>query len=131
MGLALLARGHVYGEKGLLCDAPEAVGAFMINERQIDIAFAHGDGLTVGSSTSDWSIRVQGQELEPAEVLAKDDHLVLTLPLSVTTASFPVYVSLGWKDYANIYIYNAAGLCALPFHLEAEKGNCKNEETSL
>lgn len=121
--LALLARGHIYGEKELLCDAPEAVSAFLLNERQIGIVFAHGSGLTVGSIESDWNIRIGQQDFLPDKVFVKEDYLVLTLPCSVSDDSFPVYVSLGWKDYARIYIYNAAGLSALPFQLKVEKGD--------
>lgn len=122
--LALLARGHIYGETDLLCDAPEAVSACMLNDRQICIAFAHGSGLMIGSPESDWNIRIQQMDLLPNEVFVKGHHVILTLPVSVSAASFPIYVSLGWADYARIYLYNAAGLCALPFQLEVEKGDC-------
>lgn len=54
--LALLARGHVYGETELLCDPPEAAFAVMLNDRQIAVNFRHADGLFTDGRRSDWRI---------------------------------------------------------------------------
>lgn len=113
--LALLARGHVYDEKDLLCDAPEAVSAILSKDRQIIIPFRHGDGLTAGSGRTDWKIRMQDQDIRPGKVTIKEDRAILTLPNSVPEDQIPRSVSLGWDDYAEIHLYNRTGLSARPF----------------
>lgn len=117
--LALLARGHIYGEKELLCDSPEAVSASLEENRQIVITFRHADGLTTGGKESDWNIRLADQDIQPSEVTITDDRIILTLPEDIPDRHTPLYVSLGWKDYAEIHIRNRAGLCAIPFHIKA------------
>lgn len=121
--LALLARGHIYGEKDLLCDAPEAVSAALFDKRHISIFFRHGNGLTIGDGRSDWNIKMQDRDIQPSEIAVKDDHLVLTLPFSVPDRHPPLYVSLGWDDYAEIHIFNSAGLSVLPFQIKVEEGD--------
>lgn len=116
--LALLARGHVYGEEDLLCDPPEAVSAVWLNDRQIAVTFRYGDGLYIEDKASDWNILMQDQALKPAGVTAKDSHIILTLPDFVPCGNPPALVSLGWNDYAEIHIYNRAGLSAAPFCLK-------------
>ena len=116
--LALLARGHVYGETELLCDAPEAIEAFWPNDRQIAVIFRHGDGLYRTDTPSDWNIRIQDQDITPAEVAVKEDRVILTLPDSVSCGRHTALVSLGWKDYAEIHLFNRSGLSAVPFCLK-------------
>lgn len=137
--LALLARGHVYGEKDLLCDPPEAVSAAWINDSQIGATFRYGDGLHTDGKTSDWrvsrqkpellhsekpaaeggavrqDVRAQKQDIEPAKVTVEDDRVILTLPDLSPDGRSPVWVSLGWDDYAEIHLFNRAGLSAAPF----------------
>lgn len=137
--LALLARGHVYGEKDLLCDPPEAVSAAWINDSQIGVTFRYGDGLHTDGKTSDWrvsrqkpellhsekpaaeggavrqDVRAQKQDIEPAKVTVEDDRVILTLPDLSPDGRSPVWVSLGWDDYAEIHLFNRAGLSAAPF----------------
>ena len=120
--LALLARGHVYGEKGLLCDAPEAVSAVLETNRRIAITFLHADGLAAGSKESDWNIRLGEQNIPPSEITIKENRLILTLPDDIADGQTPLYVSLGCKDYAEIHIHNRAGLSALPFQIKVERG---------
>ncbi len=120
--LALLARGHVYGEKGLLCDAPEAVSAVLETNRRIAITFLHADGLAAGSKASDWNIRLGEQNIPPSEITIKENRLILTLPDDIADGQTPLYVSLGCKDYAEIHIHNRAGLSALPFQIKVERG---------
>ncbi len=131
--LALLARGHVYGEKNLLCDAPRAVSAILLENGQILIRFRHGDGLTIGYQPSDWNIRIGGQNFPPEQITAEGEHLILTLPDTAPEVKYPCHVSLGWADYANIHIKNRAGLSALPFQLVIEQNHQEvcNEKTSL
>jgi sialate O-acetylesterase len=119
--LALLARGHVYGEQGLVCDAPRAVSATLNGSGQIDVAFQHAEGLTIDGQKSDWSITVNGQEILPTDTTVQGSHIILTLPQPVTDSSTPLYVSLGHKDYAEIHIHNVSGLSVMPFHLKIEE----------
>ena len=144
--LALLARGHVYGEKELLCDAPKAVKAVRLNDRQIAVTFMHGEGLTgksdfptaealpaeaaggkekqtAGEEYSAWHIKMQNRNVVPAEADAEDSRVILTLPDDIQGNETPSYVSLGCKDYAEIRLFNRAGLSATPFKLEIEEGD--------
>lgn len=147
--LALLARGHVYGEAGLLCDAPKAKYAAWQSDRHIRVAFSHGEGLTIrnnhsttetlpaetdcreekqaaiGNKYSTWNIRIQDRDVSPVEVTVEGDCLILTLPEPVPKESIPSTVALGWNDYAEIHIYNRAGLSAAPFKIEIEKGELR------
>jgi len=120
--LALLARGHVYREKDLLCDAPEAVKAVFLKDRQIVITFRHGDGLTLNNEKTDWKIHMQNQDIQPEKVIIKENLAVLTLPDSVSEDQIPLFVSLGWDDYAEIHLYNRAGLSAKPFMIKITRG---------
>lgn len=140
--LALLARGHVYGEKDLLCDPPEAVSAIWLNASQIAVTFRYGDGLHTDGKSSDWRIRrkkpepvqsekntagdksagqnvpAQKQDIEPAEITVEGGRVILTLPDPAPDGGSPVWVSLGWDDYAEIHLFNRAGLSAAPFCIE-------------
>jgi sialate O-acetylesterase len=122
--LALLARGHVYGEQGLLCDAPRAISATLNPNGQIVVTFRHAEGLVINEKESDWVITIGDRDVPPAEILLQDDRVILTPAQPVTDKSAPVYVSLGHKDYAEIHIHNAAGLSALPFCMEVSKEKC-------
>lgn len=132
--LALLARGHVYGEKDLLCDAPKATSARWINSRQIAVTFLHAEGLTAKTAHaekgSDWKIRIDGQDITPAETTVKGDCVILTLPEQPAQQNSPATVFLGWGDYAEIHLCNRAGLSAAPFYLKIEKEN-QDEKTNI
>lgn len=120
--LALLARGHIYGESGLLCDAPKAVDAVFLNESQIAVTFCHADGLFADGKDSDWKIRLPKQDVAPTKVLIEGERIVLTLPFTVSPEMSPAYVSLGFDDYAEIHIFNRAGLSAAPFQKQIRQG---------
>lgn len=143
--LALLARGHVYEEEGLLCDAPKALRAFGTGDGQIIVTFLHGEGLTEkmpgpGSRNpadnseertgSCWNIQIDGQDIPPAKVLVEEGRVLLTLPESAPRDFSNASVSLGWDDYAEIWLCNRAGLSAAPFKLTVEKEN-SDEKTSF
>ncbi len=121
--LALLARGHIYGEKDLLCDAPEALCAALLNKRQILITFSHAARMDIGPKPSSWNVRAGDRDIKPADVTAKGSSLILTLPEDVPDGFVSLSVSLGDADYAEIYIRNSAGLSALPFNLKITQGN--------
>jgi sialate O-acetylesterase len=132
--LALLARGHVYGEKDLLCDPPRAIRATRNESGQIDVEFAHAEGLIIEEKKSDWDITADGQasilpttvtvangqSIVPTEVIASGSHILLTLPQPIPDKSTPLFVSLGDRDYAEIHIHNASGLSVMPFCMKVE-----------
>ena len=115
--LALLARGHIYGEAGLLCDPPKAIRAILQKDGQLAVSFAHAEGLSIGEEASDWEITAGSLSLKPAAVKAEGNHILLFLP----DGFIPERVSLGWHDYGEIYIHNRAGLSAAPFSLQIEQ----------
>ncbi|MGN1171253.1 MAG: sialate O-acetylesterase [Lachnospiraceae bacterium] len=119
--LALLARGHVYGEKNLLCDAPKAVSAILDQDGRIVITFRHGDGLTIGSKPSAWDIAIDDLHFTPDSVYAENDCLILIPPAEVKGRAGTLRVSLGRADYAEIHIHNSAGLCAAPFTISIDQ----------
>ena len=119
--LALLARGHVYGEKDLLCDAPKATSAVLDQNGQIVITFCHGDGLTVSSKPSDWDIAIGDLHFTPDSVYAENNRLILIPPKEMKERTRTLRVSLGWADYAEIHIHNSAGLCAAPFTISVDQ----------
>lgn len=120
--LALLARGHVYHEEGLLCDAPQAIHAERTGDREIVVTLAHAEGLTPDiGGTSDWDVYpagLDGTAIQPAQVEIQGDRIVVKMadPLPPTPA--PLYLALGWRDDAEIHIHNAAGLSVRPFCLK-------------
>ena len=104
--LALLARGHVYGE-AILCDAPVLRGATREGERAM-LRFDHGEGLRIqGDALS--ALRVNGQVC-PARVAG--DCLVIDLPVAKGWN-----IEFAWQSYYEVNLYNAAGIPALPFRL--------------
>lgn len=120
--LALLARGHIYDEKELLCDAPRAVCAVLADDRHIAVTFLHADGLNTGDKESDWNIRIGEADIKPSKVTAEEGRLILTLPEPISTDYPAVCVSLGFQDYAEIHIRNRAGLSAAPFQIKITQG---------
>ena len=119
--LALLARGHVYGEKDLLCDAPKAVSADLNQEGQLKITFCHDDGLTIGNVPSDWDISLEGLQIQPDRIYTENNCLILTLPQNIKDRTGTLRIALGWNDYAEIHIHNSAGLPAAPFEIFVTK----------
>lgn len=115
--LALLARGHIYGEDRLLCDPPTAARAILQKDGQLAVSFAHADGLSIGEKPSDWEITAGSLSFKPAAVRAEKDCILLSLPDAV----LPESISLGWHDYGEIHIHNCAGLSAAPFLLQVEQ----------
>ncbi len=123
--LALLARGHVYGES-LLCDAPEAVSALLYKDGTIHITFKNAEGLFLGNGPSDFLISADssaGHAIKPAAVQVSGSEVILTVDAPEVSGglSEDLTVSLADQDYAEIHLQNQAGLTALPFHLPVER----------
>jgi sialate O-acetylesterase len=113
--LALLARGHVYGED-ILCDAP-AIDRAERSDDGIRIHFRYADGLhndehplplTVHDSTE--------QQILPESVLVGPDILELL-------GAFPprAVVSFAATGFYYVGLRNAAGIPALPFHIQVDE----------
>lgn len=110
--LALLARGQVYGED-ILCQSPCLTTAKR-GFRQITLHFAHGTALHIEAGNTYWRITQDSKPVVLLSVSTCDDTIILeTSPLSAA----PVTVSLGNEDYAEIHIYNGAGLPVCPFEV--------------
>lgn len=110
--LALLARGRVYGED-LLCEPAEFLSARREGDT-ILLSFLHaGTGLSLrGPAAAGLSVRCSSQTLEPVSAQVRGDCLCLTF--SALPAE-PVHLSLGEEGYAELNLFNSAGLPAKPF----------------
>ncbi|MDO4864949.1 MAG: sialate O-acetylesterase [Clostridia bacterium] len=104
--LALLARGHVYGES-ILCDAPALKAVRREGSRAI-LDFEHGDGLYIRGDALN-ALRVNGQVC-PAKV--EGECLVIDLPMAEHWK-----IEFAWQGYYEVNLYNAAGIPALPFRI--------------
>ncbi len=134
--LALLARGHIYGED-VLCDAPKGVSAALPNNRHIEITFENaGNGLNIRTDTEDHkelskasdatedsgitesSGKIEGLEVivdgVPADFDAKvmKDKLVLTLKTPVKEQAVIRFAKGKWYK---VNLYNSAHIPAVPF----------------
>jgi len=109
--LALLARGHVYGEQ-ILCDAPELEYAQKEDDR-ILLHFAHAEGLHIAADALQALVGTDtsGESREITDVQIKDDTLILPNCHDITALAF------AQTDYYEVNLYNAAGIPALPFEV--------------
>jgi sialate O-acetylesterase len=114
--LALLARGHVYGE-AILCDAPRGISAAREGQ-EIKITFTGAEG----------GLEIRGDELAAMEVICDGkpveftasvdgEELVLTL---AEECSCPADVRFAKKAWYLVNLYNKAGIPAVPFMLNTE-----------
>lgn len=110
--LALLARGHVYGEE-LLCDAPEFSGAQKRGDC-IEVTFCHANGLTIAGSALNAMIGITkaGEERAITSASVSGDKLSLHGCADITALRF------AWTDYYEVNLYNASGIPAKPFRAE-------------
>ena len=118
--MSLIARKYIYGESSLLADAPRFIKGHLEGDR-IVLQFDNADGLQIVSEKND--IVVMSTEPIPIlDIECKDDNLILTIDTSLLTASNApsLTVSIGWADYAEIYIRNSSGLCMAPFKAEIQ-----------
>jgi sialate O-acetylesterase len=112
--LALLARGHVYGE-AILCDAPRGISAAREGQ-EIKITFTGAEG----------GLEIRGDELAAMEVICDGkpveftasvdgEELVLTL---AEEYSCPADVRFAKTAWYLVNLYNKAGIPAVPFTLK-------------
>lgn len=117
MRLGLLARNKVYAED-VPADAPIGTDATWESEK-LRIAMAHvGEGLTVkGKHIHDLQVFVDGKEIDGFEAVVEGDCILLGGPSLTAAKGSVVEVRLAWKPYAEVNLYNSAGLSAKPFRL--------------
>lgn len=112
--LALLARGHIYGED-ILCDAPRAKSAVRMGN-QITIAFANAEGGLHIADKALKALQVYGREgtLDYTAKI-KGESLVITLESNIEGTVKLLYAKTPWFL---VNLYNRAGIPAIPFELE-------------
>jgi sialate O-acetylesterase len=110
--LALLARGHVYGEN-ILCDPPEFLNAMRVSGG-IRINFQNAEGLHLkGEKVNALVLKdTEGNELEPSKINVAEDGLLVI-------GEFPenVSVSFAKTGYYEVNLYNKEGNPAKPFEI--------------
>lgn len=112
--LALLARGHIYGEK-IICDAPKAV-SLSGHGKELAVTFDHAsDGLVIEPEGDLSALHVMCGDCElPFTWEIQEDKLILHLEKPLTHLVSVRYAQDQWFVGT---IYNAAGIPALPFEL--------------
>ena len=111
--LALLARGHVYGEN-LLCDAPRAREATR-EGKEITLRFEHAEGGLVlrGETVSALRVTVGEKEL-PFQASVSGETLRIRL---TEDTPGPVRVDFAQEKFYLVDLYNQSGIPAVPFSL--------------
>lgn len=108
--LALLARGHIYGEN-ILCDPPEFLNIMRVTEG-IRINFQNADGLHMkGNQVNALSIvDAEGTTINPIEVTVVDDSLLIK-------GEFPgkLNISFAKSGYYEVNLYNKENNPVKPF----------------
>lgn len=114
--LALLARGHVYGED-LLCDPPEC-SDMQLEEGKIILRFIHTDaGLVLkGERIATLEIAVDGEQVTDYEEIINNDTIMIQA--DVLSVGKRVKVQFAQQDYCEVNLYNSEGLTVLPFTKE-------------
>lgn len=132
--MALLARGHVYGED-ILCEAP-AVADVVRTGSEIKITFDHADGgLTLkGDTVNALAIRVDGAQaqipadhysarIEGTQMIIRFDEDVLKDESTmkgddVQTDDAAVVVEFARTPYFEVNVYNASDIPVRPFEVK-------------
>lgn len=110
--LALLARGHIYGEN-ILCDAPE-----MANWERTET------GVKLMFSNADQGMRLRGEYLQALHIFAEEKEVNYiydiegnSLVLSFDVNQAKVKVCFAQTDFYRVNLYNYADIPAMPFHI--------------
>jgi len=116
--LALLARGKVYGED-ILCEAPEAASV-RLEDGGLVIPFNHaGDGLTVkGKQLKSLELIADGRVVKPKQVSVEKS--AIKVKADRLQAAKVLEVRFAYRNFAEVNLYNSAGLPAKPFRLRVE-----------
>ena len=113
--LALLAKGHVYGEP-ILCDSPRAKSA-SVSGHDITVTFDFADGLYKTDAPSDFKVMVNGNTFVPDKIQVVDDKVILTVNNLLISSNDSASVALAIENYSQVNIFNKAGLSAAPFDI--------------
>lgn len=116
--LALLARGKVYSED-ILCQAPEAAPAKVV-DGQLVIPFVHaGDGLQLkGERLKSLEVFADGRKIRPIQVVV--DGSVVRVNADALQSAKCLEIKFAFQNYAEVNLYNSAGLPAKPFRQVVE-----------
>jgi sialate O-acetylesterase len=107
--LALLARGHVYGED-VLCDAPELLSAQRTDDG-VELLMDNAEGLHWDGNTLPLEIVTPtGESIVPTDVSLQDKSVIVKGDIPTGSC-----VSFAWSGYYQVGLRNAAGLPAVPF----------------
>ncbi|AJG98238.1 hypothetical protein LF65_01633 [Clostridium beijerinckii] len=110
--LALLARGHIYGEN-LLCDPPELLNAERVPEG-ICITFQHGEGLHLNGNMVNalTIINSDGKEITPAQIIVKEEELLIIGDIPENST-----ISFAQTGYYEVNLYNKEDNPVKPFEV--------------
>ena len=114
--MALLAKGHVYGED-VLCDAPEVEKA-EVKDGNIEISFSNvGEGLVLeGDEINSLNIlNEQGSKINDFRYEIAGDKLKLTLKIDETNK--PVKIEFAQEKFYVVNLYNSSRIPAIPFEI--------------
>ena len=113
--LALLARGHVYGED-ILCDPPELTSC-KAEGKQVIFTFAHAEGsFSLGKDPlACFEVFSGGRKLAAVSLKAEENMLCLELS---EKPEAPLRVQFAEMNYCEVQIWNQAGLPVKPFTCE-------------
>lgn len=114
--LALLARGHVYGED-ILCDAPAVSRADRAGDT-VKLTFDHAKGGLVlkGEEISALHVHSAGKELRYRTEVA-DSSVILRLN---DAASETIQIDFAKDKFYLVNLFNRAGIPAIPFSIKIE-----------
>lgn len=111
--LALLARGHVYGED-ILCDLSECID-ISIEDNRLMISFNNtGDGLRmIGEEIPELKVSVDGENVKAKQTIVEKNRIILCAPSFSKDSK--ICVEYAENDFCEVNLYNSAGLPIKPF----------------
>lgn len=111
--LALLARGHVYGED-ILCDAPECTDMIVENGRIVLVFKNAGEGMGIrGEKIQALEIIINGEKLQKWEAEFQQDRIMISHVNIHDTDT--VKVEFAETDYCEVNLYSSIGIPVMPF----------------
>lgn len=123
--LALLAENKVYGESGVLCEAPRLTG-LTVGSGELTLTFAHaGQGLYLAPAAPDGTpfapglfsgvqVFQDGTALDAASLSARARGDTVTLRGEAIRAGVPTRVEIARTPWCQVNLYNSAGIPARP-----------------
>lgn len=118
--LGQLARGAVYGEKGLVHLSPRPLQVFRRGANLVIPFDARGSSLRLASGTTPTGFQVAGSDGKwswASSASLKGDTVFLT-----TAVASPTQVRHAWANQPLMNLWNAAGLPATPFQMPVATG---------